>query len=197
MNKSNLLTYLYATISKLTALDKYQVAHTQNNQKVKYFVLLIQSNLVIRNHFPWTIANLLHKNKENLALRNNFRLTKNIYANLCFDLMLVIIVLKKENLSFLQGFQDEKRLTGVLQHTYHTKFQAISANLSVNRCVSALSQWSPQLCEVAYHIRQWYLCGVRGSWPIQLVVSYPLSWLTQPRTSGTTLTSVGNNWKLN
>ena len=109
MNKSNLLTYLYATISKLTALDKYQVAHTQNNQKVKYFVLLIQSNLVIRNHFPWTIANLLHKNKENLALRNNFRLTKNIYANLCFDLMLVIIVLKKENLSFLQGFQDEKK----------------------------------------------------------------------------------------
>ena len=89
-------------------------------------------------------------NKENLALRNNFRLTKNIYANLCFDLMLVIIFLKKENLSFLQGFQDEKRLTGVLQHTYHTKFQAISANLSVNRCVSALSQWSPQLCEVAY-----------------------------------------------
>ena len=55
----------------------------------------------------------------------------------------MIIVLKKENLSFLQGFQDEKkRLTGVLQHTYHTKFQAISANLSVNRCVSALSQWS-------------------------------------------------------
>ena len=79
----------------------------------------------------------------------------------------------------------KKRLTGVLQHTYHTKFQAISANLSVNRCVSALSQWSQQLCEVAYHVRQWYLCGVQGSWPIQLVVSYSLSWLTQPRTSGT------------
>ena len=55
--------------------------------------------------------------------------------------------------SFIQGFQDEKRLTGVLQHTYHIKFQAISANLSVNRCVSALSQWSQQLCEVTYHIR--------------------------------------------
>ena len=69
----------------------------------------------------------------------------------CFALLsfMVIIILKKENLSFLQGFQDEKRLTGVLQHTYHIKFQAISANLSVNRCVSALSQWSQQLCEVA------------------------------------------------
>ena len=48
---------------------------------------LIQSNLVIRNvlirnklvlwnHFPWPNANLLHKNKELLALRNNFRVTK-------------------------------------------------------------------------------------------------------------------------
>ena len=38
--------------------------------------LVIRNKLVIRNHFPWPIANLLHKDKEHLALRNNFRLTK-------------------------------------------------------------------------------------------------------------------------
>ena len=31
---------------------------------------------MLRNHFPLPIANLLHKNKEHLALRNNFRVTK-------------------------------------------------------------------------------------------------------------------------
>ena len=29
-----------------------------------------------KNHFPWPNANLLHKDKEHLALRNNFRVTK-------------------------------------------------------------------------------------------------------------------------
>ena len=51
------------------------------------FDILIQSNLVIRNvlmwnklvlrnHLLWPNANLLHKDKELLALRNNFRATK-------------------------------------------------------------------------------------------------------------------------
>ena len=48
------------------------------------FLLQLQSNLVIRNvlklvlrnHFPLPIDNLLHKYKEHLALRNNFRVTK-------------------------------------------------------------------------------------------------------------------------
>ena len=34
------------------------------------------NKLVLRNHFPWPIANLLHKDKDHLALRNNFRVTK-------------------------------------------------------------------------------------------------------------------------
>jgi hypothetical protein len=37
---------------------------------------LIRNKLVLRNHFPWPICNLLHKDKEHLALRNNFRVTK-------------------------------------------------------------------------------------------------------------------------
>ena len=35
-----------------------------------------RNKLVLRNHFPWPNANLLHKDKEHLALRNNFRVTK-------------------------------------------------------------------------------------------------------------------------
>ena len=38
--------------------------------------VLIRNKLVLRNHFPWPIVNLLHKDKEHLALRNNFRVTK-------------------------------------------------------------------------------------------------------------------------
>ena len=38
--------------------------------------ILIMNKLVLRNHFPWQIFNLLHKNNEHLALRNNFRVTK-------------------------------------------------------------------------------------------------------------------------
>ena len=37
---------------------------------------LIRNKLVLRNHFLWPICHLLHKNKELLALRNNFRATK-------------------------------------------------------------------------------------------------------------------------
>ena len=37
---------------------------------------LIRNKLVLRNHFPWPIVNLLHKEKEHLALRNNFKVTK-------------------------------------------------------------------------------------------------------------------------
>ena len=37
---------------------------------------LIRNKLVLRNHFPWPIANFLHNDKEHLALWNNFRVTK-------------------------------------------------------------------------------------------------------------------------
>ena len=35
-----------------------------------------REQLVLKNHFPWPIVNLLHKDKEFLAWRNNFRVTK-------------------------------------------------------------------------------------------------------------------------
>ena len=37
---------------------------------------LIRNKLVLRNHFSLPIANLLHKDKEHLELRNNFRVTE-------------------------------------------------------------------------------------------------------------------------
>ena len=37
---------------------------------------LIRNKFVLRNHFLWPICHLLHKDKELLALRNNFRVTK-------------------------------------------------------------------------------------------------------------------------
>ena len=38
--------------------------------------VLLRNLLVLRNHFPWPNCHLLHMNKEHLALRNNFRVTK-------------------------------------------------------------------------------------------------------------------------
>ena len=38
--------------------------------------VLIRNKFVLRNHLLLQIAYLLHKNKEHLALRNNFRVTK-------------------------------------------------------------------------------------------------------------------------
>ena len=38
--------------------------------------VLIRNKLLLRNHFRDQFANLLHKEKEHLALRNNFRVTK-------------------------------------------------------------------------------------------------------------------------
>ena len=35
-----------------------------------------KEKLVLRNHFPWPICHLLHKDKEHLALSNNFSVTK-------------------------------------------------------------------------------------------------------------------------
>ena len=37
---------------------------------------LIRNKLVLRNHFLWPICHLLYKDRELLALRNNFRVTK-------------------------------------------------------------------------------------------------------------------------
>ena len=38
--------------------------------------VLIRNKLVLRNHYSWPDDDWLHKGKEHLALRNNFRMTK-------------------------------------------------------------------------------------------------------------------------
>ena len=48
--------------------------HVQSNLAIRN--ILIRNKLVLRNHFLWPIANLLHKFKGHLASRNNFRVTK-------------------------------------------------------------------------------------------------------------------------
>ena len=46
----------------------------QSNLAIKNGI--IRNKLVLRNHFLWPICHLLHKDKELMALRNNFRATK-------------------------------------------------------------------------------------------------------------------------
>ena len=56
---------LFATIN-----SKY----VQSNLVIRN--VLIRNKFVLRNHFPWPNANLLQKDKEHLALRSIFRMTK-------------------------------------------------------------------------------------------------------------------------
>ena len=51
-----------------------QDGHIQSNLAIRNG--LIRNKLVLRNHFLWPICHLLHKDKELMALRNNFRATK-------------------------------------------------------------------------------------------------------------------------
>ena len=57
---------------------KYFRRSTKNKVQSNLVIrnVLIRNKLVLRNHFPSTIVNLFHKDKEHLALRNNFRVTK-------------------------------------------------------------------------------------------------------------------------
>ena len=48
--------------------------YTQSNLAIRNG--LIRNLLILRNHFPWPICHLLHKDKEHLASRNNFRVTR-------------------------------------------------------------------------------------------------------------------------
>ena len=56
-------------------IHAFQDQHQQKQSKVQSN-LVIRYKLVLRNHFPWPNANLHHKDKEHLVLRNNFRVTK-------------------------------------------------------------------------------------------------------------------------
>ena len=58
---------------------------------------LIRNKLVLRNHFLWPICYLLHKDKELLELRNNFRATKK-FLIAKFDRIRSIVSLLTEQL---------------------------------------------------------------------------------------------------
>ena len=68
--------FTYVTLHWLSTYSKVPIIRpVQSNLVIRN--VLIRNKLVLRNHFPWPIVNLLHKDKEHLALRNNFRVTKN------------------------------------------------------------------------------------------------------------------------
>ena len=65
----------YWAVSELPKMARS--AQTKKGQsKLVVGNFLIRNKLVLKNHFPWPIVNLLHKGKEHLASRNNLRLTK-------------------------------------------------------------------------------------------------------------------------
>jgi hypothetical protein len=63
---------IYAIKSKFSIWNKFCLV--QSNLAIRN--CLIRNKLVLRNHFPLPICHLLHKDKELLALKNNFRTTK-------------------------------------------------------------------------------------------------------------------------
>ena len=58
---------------------------------------------MLRNHFRWSIANLHHKDKEHLALRDNFRMTKKFLITKfdCIKLLPVIQRISNKSPVFL------------------------------------------------------------------------------------------------
>ena len=56
--------------------------------------MVIKNKLVLRNHFPWPICNLLHKHKEHLAFKENIRVTKKFLITK-FDCIKVCQSIKK------------------------------------------------------------------------------------------------------
>ena len=80
--------------------------------------VLIRNKLVLRNYFPWPIANLLHIDKEHLALKNNseefpivkFDCTKEIFnrkKQINFELG-ICILLHETKFSVLKPLQNKK-----------------------------------------------------------------------------------------
>ena len=72
--------------------------------------VLIRNKLVLRNHFPWPNANLLHKDKELLALRNNFRVTKKfLITNVdCIIYIIFVLIFSTEKKTNYYFFSSEK-----------------------------------------------------------------------------------------
>ena len=78
-NLHNILHHNIAVILLECCAIFFQILHTvvcilQSNFAISNG--LIRNLLVLKNHFPWPICHLLHKDKEHLALRNNFRATR-------------------------------------------------------------------------------------------------------------------------
>ena len=68
------LNFKWVVQKCLNLTFKVNVTVVQSNLAIRNG--LIRNKLVLRNHFLWPICHLLHKDKELLALRNNFRATK-------------------------------------------------------------------------------------------------------------------------
>ena len=72
---SKLLNVIFQTTEDKSILSFKKILNKiQTNLVIRN--VLIRNKLVLRNHFSWPSVNLLHEDKEHLALRNNFGVTK-------------------------------------------------------------------------------------------------------------------------
>jgi len=99
---------------------------------------LIRNKLVLGNHFLWPIVNLLHKDKELWALRNNFRVTKKFLI-----IKFVCTSKKHENMTATKN-----KKFGILKNK-----QCLLFWMLCQRMISLL-HFLPPLA--AWFLRQWY-----------------------------------------
>ena len=74
-----LCSFLVQTLQYLEKSAQKMLKKNHPQELLKLLVtgsIVLRNKLVLRNHFPWPNANLLHKYKELLALRNNLGQSK-------------------------------------------------------------------------------------------------------------------------
>ena len=102
--------------------------------------VLIRNKLVLRNHFPWPNANLLHKDKELLALRNNFRVTKKFLITK-FDCIIEEPYFFTSIFSFFSVEKIKTNIMYIIQSTLVIRNFLVTLKLFLS-AKSSLSLWS-------------------------------------------------------
>ena len=111
---------------------------------------LIRNLLVLRNHFPWPICHLLHKDKEHLALRNNFRATRK-FLIAKFDCISTKSYLEKYNIFHLRSQHSENLMC---LHNRHFWMWPHWTNWKLNQRSNWNSENIKQLSN--YHMKKSY-----------------------------------------
>ena len=102
---------MFYNLKKFTSRSLIWVIKLQSNLVIRN--CLIMNKLVLRNHFLWPVCHLLHKNKEHLALRNNFRVTE-LFLIAKFDFILNPYKLKHGQ--FYKGWLSWCKIINVMRY---------------------------------------------------------------------------------